>query len=224
MSASLAAPLFEATERFWRTSYRASLVADWIPALDGVEAKLRAGARVADIGCGHGAAMIILAEAYPASRFVGYDPHLESIKVARKRAAEAGVADRVRFEVADAAGYPVEEYDLVCFFDTLHDLGDPVGAAAHARTALAPDGTLLLVEPFAADDLAANLEANPGAALDYAASTFMCTANSRSQPVGRGLGAQAGEPQLRTVLAEAGYSSVRRTSENQFNMVFEARR
>jgi SAM-dependent methyltransferase len=216
--------VFEGTERFFRVSYRNSLVAEWLPALDGVVAKLEAGARVADIGTGHGAALLVLAEAYPRSRFVGYDAHPRSVEVARKRAAEAGVAERVRFEVADSCGYPAGGHDLVCFFDTLHDLGDPVGAAAHARRSLAEDGTLMLVEPIAFDDLDTNLTDNPLAAMQYAASTFLCVANSLSQPVGLGLGAQAGEARLRDVLAEAGFARIRRAAANPFNMVLEARR
>lgn len=215
--------IFESAERHFRVSYRNSLVAEWIPALDGVEAKLTAGAQVADVGTGHGAALLILAQAYPRSRFVGYDIHPPSIDVARKRAVEAGVAERVRFDVSDAAGYPTEGYDLVCYFDTLHDLGDPVAAAAHARHALAPGGTLMLVEPLAFDDLATNLANNPLAAMHYGASTFLCVANSLSQPVGLGLGAQAGEARLRAVLTEASYRHVRRAAENPFNMVLEAR-
>ncbi|MBP2368429.1 class I SAM-dependent methyltransferase [Pseudonocardia parietis] len=215
--------VFEGTERFFRVSYRNSLVAEWLPALDGVTAKLDAGARVADVGTGHGAALIVLAEAFPRSRFVGYDAHPPSVDRARKRAAEAGVADRVRFEVADCRDYPADGYDLVCFFDTLHDLGDPVGAAAHARRALAEDGTLMLVEPVAHDDLGTNLATNPLAAMQYGASTFLCVANSLSQPVGLGLGAQAGEARLRDVLTEAGFTEIRRAAENPFNMVLEAR-
>lgn len=215
--------IFAGTERFFRTGYRNSLVPEWIPALDGVQAALEGGASVADVGTGHGAALIILAQAFPHSRFVGYDVHAPSVDVARKRAAEAGLSDRVRFEVADCHGYPAEGYDLICFFDALHDLGDPVGAAAHARQALAPGGTLMLVEPLAFDDLATNLERNPLAAAQYAASTFLCVANSLSQPVGLGLGAQAGETRLRAVLTEAGYGHVRRAAENPFNMVLEAR-
>lgn len=215
--------VFEGTERFFRVSYRNSLVTEWLPALDGVTAKLDAGAHVADVGTGHGAALLILAEAFPRSRFVGYDAHPPSIDIARRRAAEAGVADRVRFEVADCHGYPAEGYDLVCFFDTLHDLGDPVGAAAHARHALADGGTLVLVEPLAFDDLGANLASNPLAAMQYAASTGLCVANSLSQPVGLGLGAQAGETRLRDVLTEAGFAEVRRAAENPFNIVLEAR-
>jgi SAM-dependent methyltransferase len=217
------AAIWASAARFKGVSYRTSLVAEWIPALDGVAERLQAGARVADIGCGYGGARILMAEAYPTSRFVGYDVHPDSIEMARRRAAGAGVADRVRFEVNHCHGYPAEGYDLVCFFDTLHDLGDPVGAAAHARTALAPGGTLMLVEPLAADDLSTNLATNPGAALNYAASTFVCVPTSLSQPVGLGIGAQAGEPRLRAVLAEAGWGHVRRVAENQFNMVLEAR-
>ena len=215
--------IFEGTERFFRVSYRNSLVTEWIPALDGVAAKLEAGAHVADVGTGHGAALLILAEAFPRSRFVGYDAHPPSIDAARKRAAQAGATDRVRFEVADAHGYPAEGYDLVCFFDTLHDLGDPVGASAHARHALAEDGTLMLVEPAAFDDLGTNLASNPLAAMQYAASTGLCVANSLTEPVGFGLGAQAGEARLRDVLTEAGFAEVRRAAENAFNMVLEAR-
>ena len=215
--------IFASTERFWQVSYRTSLVSDWIPALDGAADRLRTGARVADIGCGHGAAVILMAREYPESRFTGYDSHPPSIEVARIRAADAGVADRVRFDIADASRYPAGGYDLVCFFDVLHDLGDPVGAAAHARAALAPGGTLMLVEPLAGGgDLATNL-ASPAAALNYAASTFLCVPASLSQPVGLSLGSQAGEPRLRAVLAEAGYSHVRRVAENRFNMVLEAR-
>ncbi|MGH3469398.1 MAG: class I SAM-dependent methyltransferase [Thermocrispum sp.] len=214
--------VFTHTERFWRAAYRPHLTSRWLPALDGVVDRLRAGARVADVGCGHGAAAILMAEAYPASRFVGFDLHAQSIETARERAADAGVGDRVRFEVADAADYPADGYDLITFFDTLHDLGDPVGAAAYARSALAPDGSLLLVELRAEDDVAANL-ATPGAAVGYAASTFLCTPNSLSQPVGLALGSQAGEQRLRDVLAEAGCSHVGRVDETLLNAVYEVR-
>src|ERR1022692_4338659 len=215
--------IFATTERFWQVSYRTSLVSDWIPALDGVADRLRADARVADIGCGHGAAVILMAQEYPRSKFTGFDSHPASIEIARKRATDAGVGDRVRFDIADASRYPADGYNLVCFFDTLHDLGDPVGAAAHARAALAPGGTLMLVEPLTAgDDLAASL-ASPTAAINYAASTFLYAPASLSQPVGLGLGSQAGESQLRGVLAEAGYGNIRRVAENQFNIVLEAR-
>lgn len=216
--------IFESTERFFRVSYRNSLLSDWIPALDGVHEKLRSGGYVADIGCGHGAALILLAEAYPASRFVGYDVHAPSIETATERARDAGVADRVRFEVNHCHGYPDEDYDLVAFFDTFHDLGDPVGAAEHARLTLADDGTLMLVEPRAADDLATTLATIPLAAINFAASTFLCTSTSLSQPVGLALGGQAGEARLRDVLTEAGFGTVRRAAENDFNMVLEARR
>ncbi|MGH3447771.1 MAG: class I SAM-dependent methyltransferase [Nocardioidaceae bacterium] len=214
--------IFDATERFFGVGYRANLVSDWIPAADGVAEKLHQGAAVADIGCGHGSATILLAEAFPLSRFVGYDVHGPSVETARKRAAQAGVSDRVRFEEKSSHGYPQDGYDLVCFFDSLHDLGDPVGAAAHARSALAPGGSLLLVEPMAFDGLAANL-ANPMAVLYYAASTILCTPNSLSQPVGLGLGTQAGEKRLAEVLGEAGLGEVRRVAENQLNMVLQAR-
>lgn len=214
---------FESVERFFRVSYRNGLISEWIPALDGVHEKLLSGGAVADVGCGHGAALIMLAETYPASRFVGYDIHEPSIKIANKRAAEAGVAERVHFEVNHCHGYPDEDYDLVTFFDTLHDLGDPVGAAVHARRALADGGTLMLVEPRAGDDLATTLATIPLAPVSYAASTFMCTPNSLSQPVGLALGSQAGEARLREVLTEAGFGSVRRAAENDFNMVIEAR-
>lgn len=215
--------IFESVERFFRVSYRNSLVSEWIPALDGVENKLRSGARVADIGCGHGAPLILLAQAFPDSRYVGYDVHEPSIETATARARAAGVADRVRFEVNHCHGYPDEGYDLVAFFDAFHDLGDPVGAAEHARRTMAPDGTLMLVEPRAGDDLATTLETIPMAAIDFAASTSACVANSLSQPVGLALGSQAGEARLREVLSEGGFGSVRRAAENDFNMVLEAR-
>jgi SAM-dependent methyltransferase len=215
--------IFATTERFWQVSYRASLISEWIPAIDGLQVRLKAGASVADIGCGHGAALILMAREYPHSRFTGYDSHPDSIDIARQRAADANVTDRVRFDIADASRYPADGYDLICFFDTLHDLGDPVGAAAHARAALAPGGVLMLIEPLTAgDSLDANL-ANPGAALNYAASTFLCLPASLAQPVGLGLGSQAGQAQLRAVLAEAGYSHIRPVAQNQFNMVLDAR-
>ncbi len=215
--------IFASTERFWQVSYRGSLVSEWIPAIDGLQARLMAGASVADVGCGHGAALILMAREYPRSRFTGFDSHPESIDVARQRAIAAGVGDRVRFDLSDAGRYAADGYDLICFFDTFHDLGDPVGAAAHARAALAPGGALMLVEPLTAGDgLDANL-ASPAAALNYAASTFLCLPASLAQPVGLGLGAQAGEAQLRAVLTEAGYSHIRRAAENRFNMVLDAR-
>lgn len=213
--------LFRGTERFFRPGYNAHLVAEWIPALDGVEAKLAAGAEVADVGCGHGASTILLAKAFPASRFTGVDYHPASIERARERAAEAGVADRVRFEVAAAKDYAGRGFDLVCIFDALHDMGDPVGAARHIRESLKPDGTFLLVEPFAHDALQDNL--NPVGRLFYSASTMLCTPASLSQEVGLGLGAQAGEARLRAVVEEAGFTRFRRAAETPFNLVFEVR-
>lgn len=213
--------LFHGTERFFRPGYAANLEPSWIPALDGVEDKLRAGARVADVGCGHGASTIVLALAYPHSTFAGFDYHAASIDAARKAAAEAGVADRVTFEVASAKEYPGTGYDLVAFFDSLHDMGDPAGAARHVRESLAPDGTWLLVEPFANDRLEDNL--NPVGRLFYAASTALCTPASLSQEVGLALGAQAGEARLREVVTSTGFTRFRRATETPFNLVLEAR-
>jgi 2-polyprenyl-3-methyl-5-hydroxy-6-metoxy-1,4-benzoquinol methylase len=214
--------LFKGTEWFFRTGYRAHLPGEWIPALDGVEDKLAAGARVADIGCGHGASVVVMAEAYPNSRFWGFDYHGPSIETANERAREAGVGDRTTFEVAGANEYP-GTYDLICFFDCLHDMGDPVGIATYAREHLESDGTVLLVEPFALDGRTENVQNNPMAALLYTASTAICTPNSLSQEVGLGLGAQAGEAQLRGVLEEAGFSRFRRAAETPLNLILEAR-
>lgn len=214
---------FEQTERFWGGQYRSALLAEWIPALDGIEEKLTAGATVADIGTGHGAPLIMLAQAFPASRFFGFDAHEPSIEVARERARDAGAADRVRFDVGYCHGYPGHDYDMVTYFDAFHDLGDPVGAAAFARNTLTDGGSLVLIEPRAEDDLATNIAANPGAPLGYAASTFLCTPNSLSQPVGLALGSQAGEATLRSILTEAGFTRVQRVAESQFNMVLQAR-
>jgi 2-polyprenyl-3-methyl-5-hydroxy-6-metoxy-1,4-benzoquinol methylase len=214
--------LFKGTEWFFRTGYRAYLPGAWIPALDGVEDKLNAGGRVADIGCGHGASVVVMAEAYPNSRFYGFDYHGPSIDTARERAREAGIEDRATFEVAGAKEYP-GTYDLICFFDCLHDMGDPVGTAKHAREHLDPDGTVLLVEPFALDGRSENLRGNPMAALLYTASTAICTPNSLSQEVGLGLGAQAGEARLRAVFDEAGFSRFRRATETPLNLILEAR-
>jgi SAM-dependent methyltransferase len=214
--------LFKGTEWFFRTGYRAHLPAEWIPALDGVEEKLRAGARVADIGCGHGASAVVMASAYPASRIWGFDLHKPSVETARARAEEAGVADRTTFEPADARGYD-GTFDLICFFDCLHDMGDPVGIARHAREHLDPDGTVLLVEPFALDGHAANLADNPMATLFYNASVAVCLPNSLSQEVGLGLGAQAGEARLRSVFEEAGFTRFRRAAETPVNLILEAR-
>jgi 2-polyprenyl-3-methyl-5-hydroxy-6-metoxy-1,4-benzoquinol methylase len=214
--------LFKGTEWFFRTGYRTFLPNEWIPALDGVEEKLQAGARVADVGCGHGASVVVMAQTYPNSRVRGFDYHPPSIETARERAAEAGVEDRVEFEVAGAKEYP-GTYDLICFFDCLHDMGDPVGTAAYAREHLEPDGTVLLVEPFALDGRATNQAGNPMAALLYTASTAICTPNSLSQEVGLGLGAQAGEGRLRAVFEEAGFSRFRRAAESPLNLILEAR-
>jgi SAM-dependent methyltransferase len=212
--------LFEGTERFFRPGYAAHLVREWIPALDGVEAKLVGGARVADVGCGHGASTILMAEAYPRSTFAGYDNHAASIASARARAARAGVADRVTFEVADAAAFPGSGYDLVAHFDSLHDMVDPVGAARRVRSALAPGGTWMLVEPRAGDRVEQNL--NPVGRLFYAASTLICVPNSLAQH-GLALGAQAGDARLREVVLQAGFASFRRAAETPFNVVLEAR-
>ncbi|MGD9752208.1 MAG: class I SAM-dependent methyltransferase [Acidimicrobiia bacterium] len=214
--------MFTGTEKFFRPGYKANLVSTWLPALDGVVDKLEAGARVADVGCGHGASTIIMAEAFPRSRFMGFDFHGPSIDTARLRAKEAGVEDRVAFTQAAAKEYTDDGFDLICFFDCLHDMGDPVGAARHAGSALAPGGTVLLVEPFAHDDVADNL--TPVGRLYYAASTFVCSPNSLSQEVGAALGAQAGEARLRDVFQQAGFSSFRRACETPFNLILEARR
>jgi SAM-dependent methyltransferase len=213
--------LFAGTERFFRPGYAANLVSSWIPALDGVQAKLEAGARVADVGCGHGASTILMAQAYPNSSVVGFDYHQPSIERAQKAAAKAGVADRCRFQVAAASDYPGAGYDLVAIFDALHDMGDPVGAAAHIRQTLAPDGTFLLVEPYASDRLEDNLT-SVGRAF-YAASTLLCVPHSLSEPVGLALGAQAGEQRLREVATAAGFGRFRRAAETPFNLVYEAR-
>jgi SAM-dependent methyltransferase len=206
-------------ERFFRPGYLNHLTAEWIPALDGVEAALVAGARVADVGSGHGASTLLLAAAYPASTVTGFDADPGSVEAARKRAADAGLSDRVSFEVASATTFG-GQYDLVCFFDCLHDMGDPGGACAHVRKHLAPDGTLMLVEPFAADDLAGNL--TPVGAAYYGFSTLLCTPSSLSQDVGTALGAQAGEARLRSVVTDAGFTSLRRVAETPFNIVLEA--
>ena len=214
--------LFKGTEWFFRTGYRAFLPGEWIPALEGVEAKLEAGAAVADVGCGHGASAVVIAAAYPNSTVSGFDYHSASIDTSRKRAAEAGVGDRTSFEVADAKSYR-GSYDLICFFDCLHDMGDPVGIAAYAREHLNPGGTVLLVEPFALDDKRANMITNPMSALFYTVSSAICTPNSLSQEVGLGLGAQAGEARLRDVFTQAGFSRFRRATETPMNLILEAR-
>jgi ubiquinone/menaquinone biosynthesis C-methylase UbiE len=213
--------VFVGCEQFFRPGYIANLVPSWIPALDGVSDKLRAGANVADIGCGLGASTILLAQEYPNSQFTGTDYHGRSIDLARKRAGDAGVADRVSFEVASASSFSGSGYDLAATFDCLHDMGDPLAAARHIRQALKPDGTWLVVEPHAADDTAGNL--NPVGRVYYNASTQLCVPNALSQPGGYALGAQAGEAAIRQVVTDAGFSSFRRAAETPFNLVYEVR-
>ena len=215
------ADLYQGTERFFRPNYAANLVSSWIPALNGVEAKLKAGAKVADVGCGHGASTLLMAKSYPKSQFVGFDYHAPSVEHAWKAAEKAGVQDRVGFQVAWAKEFPGKGYDLVAFFDCLHDMGDPAGAAAHVRQTLAPNGTWMIVEPFAHDRVEQNL--NPVGRVFYAASTMICTPASRAQEVGLALGAQAGEARLRDVVTRGGFKSFRRAAETPFNLVFEAR-
>jgi 2-polyprenyl-3-methyl-5-hydroxy-6-metoxy-1,4-benzoquinol methylase len=213
--------LFAGTERFFRPGYLANLIPSWLPALDGVMEKLRAGARVADIGCGHGASTILLAQEFPASEFVGSDYHADSVQAARAAAQRRGVAESASFEVASAKDFGGGPFDLVCVFDALHDMGDPVGAARHVHEQLAPDGTWMVVEPFAGDAVEENL--NPVGRVFYGASTLLCTPASLSQEVGRALGAQAGEQRLTEVLREGGFTRVRRVAETPFNIVLEAR-
>jgi SAM-dependent methyltransferase len=210
--------LFCGVERFFRPGYKAHLVAEWLPALDGVLAKLKRGAKVADVGCGHGASTLIMAKAFPNSTFVGIDFHAASVAHARDKA--AGFAN-VRFETARAQDYEGGDFDLVTMFDALHDMGDPVGAAAHARGSLKPDGTLMLIEPRAGDRLDENL--NPVGRVFYAFSTSVCVPASLNQEVGTALGAQAGERRLAEVIEKAGFSRFRRATETPFNMVLEAR-
>ena len=206
---------------FFRNGYQANIVQHWLPALTGVVDKLRTGINVADVGCGHGHSTIIMAKAFPNSHFYGFDAHPDSIATARKNAVNAGVADRVQFEIATATSLPNRQYGLLCYFDSLHDMGDPVGAAAHARTTLAEDASVMLVEPYAADKVQDNI--NPIGRLFYAASTTICCAHSKSEPVGLALGAQAGELQLNQVFADAGFQPLRRVVEAPFNLVFEAK-
>jgi SAM-dependent methyltransferase len=213
--------LFQGTERFFRPNYLAHLIPEWIPALDGVEARLRDGALAADVGCGHGASTIILAQAYPNSQFLGFDYHQPSIERARWAARQAGLGARVVFETAASTKFPGSGYDLVAFFDCLHDMGDPVGAAAHVRASLAPDGVWMIVEPFANDRTEDNL--NPVGRVYYSASSLICTLASQAQEGGAALGAQAGEARLRDVVMAGGFTRFRRAAETQFNMVFEAR-
>jgi 2-polyprenyl-3-methyl-5-hydroxy-6-metoxy-1,4-benzoquinol methylase len=213
--------LFVGTERFFRPGYAANLISTWIPALTGVDAKLKNGARVADVGCGLGASTILMAKSYPKSEFAGFDYHDKSIETAKQRAKDAGVGDRIRFEVAKAKDYPGKDYDFVTFFDCLHDMGDPAGASTHVRSTLKKDGTWMIVEPFAGDKLEDNL--NPIGRAFYGASTLLCTPASLSQEVGLALGAQAGEKRLCEVVTSGGFSQFRRATQTPFNLIFEAR-
>ena len=208
-------------EQAWKRLYTATLAAAWIPALEGVEAKLKKGVRVADIGCGHGNSTVIMAKEYPDSTFLGFDFHGPSIEIARARAKEAGVADRVRFEVATGASYPGNNYDFVTCFDCLHDMGDPVGTSAHVLESLASDGTWMIVEPNAADRVEDNL--NPIGRYFYGVSTLLCTPCAMAQEGGFALGTQAGEANIRGVVTAGGFSRFRRAAESPFNLVFEAR-
>ena len=212
--------LFEGTERFFRSGYRGNLVSSWLPALDGAVPRLERGAKVADVGCGLGASTILMAQAFPRSRFFGFDSHPASIELARKRAAEGGVADRVTFEVAGATDFPGRDYDLVCHFDCLHDMEDPTGAARRVRQVLAADGAWMIVEPFASDKPEENH--NPVGRVFYSASTMLCVPHSLSRR-GPALGAQAGEARLRAITADAGFGRFRRATETPFNLVLEAR-
>ncbi|MEV0202281.1 class I SAM-dependent methyltransferase [Nonomuraea sp. NPDC050691] len=213
--------VFVGCDAFFRPAYAAALVPSWIPALDGTEEKLKAGALVADVGCGLGSSSILLAQSYPRTTVVGSDYHAESIELARERAAEAGVADRVDFEVATAHTFTGTDYDLVTMFDCLHDMGDPLGAARRVREALAPEGTWLLVEPYAADTVEDNF--TPVGRLYYSGSTYLCVPNALSQPGGHALGAQAGEARIRELSREAGFTRFRRATETPFNLVYEIR-
>jgi SAM-dependent methyltransferase len=213
--------LFAGTERFFRPNYRANLISSWIPALGDTEAKLKAGAQVADVGCGLGTSTILMAQEYPKSMFVGFDYHPQSIEMAQQAAVRAGVSQRVKFEIAKAKDYPGKRYQLVTFFDCLHDMGDPDGAARHVLGSLDANGVWMIVEPFAHDRLEDNL--NPIGRVFYGASTMLCTPASLSQEVGLGLGAQAGEGRLSKILKSAGFTRVRRAAETPFNIVLEAR-
>jgi SAM-dependent methyltransferase len=213
--------LFHGTERFFRPGYIANLTTSWIPALDGVEAKLKAGAKVADIGCGLGASTILMAKTYPKSEFYGFDYHDGSIAMAKEAAKKEGVADRIKFEVASAKGYPGKDYDFVAFFDCLHDMGDPAGAAKYVRSTLKPDGTWMIVEPYAEDATEGNH--NPVGRVFYSASTMLCVPASMSQEVGAALGAQAGEGRIKDVVTEGGFTRFRRATQTPFNLIFEAR-
>ncbi|WP_188197034.1 methyltransferase domain-containing protein [Nonomuraea sp. SYSU D8015] len=213
--------MFTGTARFFEPLYRASVVDQWLPALDGVVDRLREGAHVLDVGCGHGRSTILMAQAFPNAHFMGIDSHEESVLAAREEAAKAGVDDRVEFLVAGAHGYPAGSWDLICFFDSLHDMGDPVGAAATARRSLAEGGTVMVIEPFATDRLESSI-GNPVALAYYAASTMVCVPNSLAQN-GAALGAQAGPERLIDVLRSAGFGNVRQALATEFNLVLEAR-
>ncbi len=213
--------VFHGCEKFFRPGYAANLISSWIPALQEVKAKLDAGGRVADVGCGKGASTILMAQAFPRSKFFGFDYHDKSIEAARESARREGVADRVTFEVAKAKEFPGKGYDFVAVFDCLHDMGDPIGAAAHVRESMSPDGTWMIVEPYANDSLKDNL--NPVGRVYYSFSTLLCTPCSRSQEVGLCLGAQAGESRIREVVTKAGFQRFRRATETPFNIVYEAR-
>ena len=213
--------VFHGCEKFFRPGYAANLVASWIPSLQDAKARLEAGGRVADVGCGKGASTILMAQAFPRSKFFGFDYHDKSIEAARDSARQAGVADRVTFEVSKAKEFPGKDYDFVAVFDCLHDMGDPVGAAAHVRQSMSPEGTWMIVEPYANDRLQDNL--NPVGRVYYSFSTLLCTPCSRSQEVGACLGAQAGESRIREVVTKAGFHRFRRATETPFNIVYEAR-
>jgi SAM-dependent methyltransferase len=213
--------LFRGTERFFRPGYIANLTSSWIPALNGVEEKLRNGAKVADIGCGLGASTILMAKAFPKSEFYGFDYHDGSIALAREAAKREGIADRLHFEVASAKGFPGKDYDFVAFFDCLHDMGDPAGAAAYVHSTMKKDGTWMIVEPYAEDATEGNL--NPIGRIFYSASTLLCVPASKSQEVGAALGAQAGEKRIGEVVTAGGFRNFRRATQTPFNLVFEAR-
>jgi ubiquinone/menaquinone biosynthesis C-methylase UbiE len=213
--------VFHGCEKFFRPGYAANLVSTWIPALQDVKPKLEAGARIADVGCGKGASTILLAKAFPKSKLFGFDYHDKSIEAARETAKREGVADRVTFEVAKAKEFPGKNYDFVAVFDCLHDMGDPIGAAKHVHQSLRPEGTWMIVEPFANDELKDNL--NPVGRVYYSFSTLLCTPCSRSQEVALCLGAQSGEKRIREVVSLAGFSRFRRATETSFNIVYEAR-
>ncbi len=212
--------LFCGSAAFYRNAYKGQLLPEWLPALDGVIEKLKNGARVADIGCGHGHSTVLMAQAFPNSRFFGFDTHQESVNAAREIAAEEGVAERVDFSVEKADDYEDEKYDLICFFDCLHDMGDPIGVVDHARRSLAEDGSIMLVEPFASDQLEENI--NPVGRLYYSASTTLCCAHAMSEDGGYALGAQAGEARLANVFEKAGFGSFRNVLKTPFNMIFQA--